>query len=348
MTDFYSQTPSEQTECYKVLAHEALTRWQIEDATLELLKQRENAVFSVTTTDGNKYALRIHRAGYHSDDALRSELEWMNALDKYGVHTPGVVPSASGALFEVVAVDEVPESRQVDLLGWVDGKPMGSIEEGMESDKAELVANYRLIGELAAKLHNQATSWDYPEGFTRHHWDVDGLVGENPFWGRFWENEALTTEQRDLILRARDLVREKLEEFGKGSDRYSMIHADFLPENLMVTGDDIKLIDFDDAGYGWHLFELATSLFVHLGEDHFDDVSNALVEGYRTNRELPEEHLQYLPYLMMARLFSYLGWVHTREESDTTREMTPVIVAGATEFAEALLSGRADQIERKD
>ena len=339
MTDFYSQAPADQTECYMDLAHAALRRWGIENATLELLKQRENAVFSVSTNDGNRYALRIHRANYHSDDELRSELQWMRALDEYGVHTPGVVPSITGALFEVVAVNEVPEPRQVDLLGWVDGRQMGSIEEGVKSEKAELLANYRLIGELAGKLHNQATSWDYPEDFTRHHWDVDGLVGDEPFWGRFWEYEMLTSEQRDLIIQARELVREKLEEFGKGPDRYSMIHADFLPENLMVSGDDIKLIDFDDAGYGWHLFELATSLFVHLGEEHFDEVCDALVEGYRRHRELPNEHLQYLPYLIMARLFSYLGWLHTREETDETREMAPVLVAGATEFAEALLSG---------
>ena len=29
----------------------------------------------------------------------------------------------------------------------------------------------------------------------------------------------------------------------------------------MVQGDRIKLIDFDDAGFGWHLFELATALY---------------------------------------------------------------------------------------
>ena len=29
---------------------------------------------------------------------------------------------------------------------------------------------------------------------------------------------------------------------------YSMIDADFAAENIMVDGDDVRLIDFDDAG----------------------------------------------------------------------------------------------------
>ncbi|MGI9288166.1 MAG: phosphotransferase enzyme family protein [Pseudomonadales bacterium] len=337
MSEFYELGPERQAECYRQLAQRALQQWGIENAGLELLKQRENAVFAVTTGVGNKYALRIHRADYHTDAELRSELQWMAALDAYGVHTPAVVPALDGKLFERVSVPEVPESRQVDLLAWIDGKPMGSIEAGMQGELEELLANYRLIGELAAKLHNQTSNWDFPEGFTRHHWDADGLVGDKPFWGRFWENAALTAEQRALIVRARDVVREKLLEFGTGEDRYGLIHADFLPENLMVSDTDVKLIDFDDAGFGWHLFELATSLFVHLGEPHFDAVSEALFEGYRSQRALPDEHLKYLPYLIMARLFTYLGWLHTRETTDTTVEMTPVIVAAATGFAEHLL-----------
>ena len=80
------------------LARAALTRWDLPaTATVTLIKHRENAVFMVADPASSaRYALRIHRAGYHSDAELRSELAWMRALDDDGVHTPPVVAGLDG------------------------------------------------------------------------------------------------------------------------------------------------------------------------------------------------------------------------------------------------------------
>ena len=110
-------------------------------------------------------------------------------------------------------------------------------------------------------MHNQAVGWQLPAGFARHAWDEQGLAGEKPIWGRFWEIEAAAESQRDLLLRGREAVFEGLSRLAKSPGRYSMIHADFAPENILVDGDKLRLIDFDDAGFGWHLFELVTSLY---------------------------------------------------------------------------------------
>ncbi len=266
MTDFYNSSLDQQRMAYSKLGHEALKRWDMLGASLKLLKQRENAVFCVSTPQGEKFAMRIHRAYYHTDIEVLSELQWMQALDEYGVCTPSVVPSSDNKLFEIVSIDSVPEPRQVDLFEWIDGEAMGSIEAGVSGNVEQLVSNYRLLGALAASIHNQAASWTFPQGFTRHKWNSEGLVGDDPVWGRGWENPALTAAQRDLLLAARQVVHEKLAEFGTGSDRYGLIHADFLPENVMVCRDELKLIDFDDCGYGWHLFELAIFALLHNGK----------------------------------------------------------------------------------
>ena len=139
-----------------------------------------------------------------------------------------------------------------------------------------------------------------------------------------------------------DTARKKLEalltDLGKGPEVYGLIHCDLLPENLLGSGDDIYLIDFDDAGYGWYLFEFATSLFFLLGEPYFDEVFNALIEGYRSERELPDEHLALLPAFFLLRAMVYLGWAHTRSETDTAKELTPMMVEATMEMAEAFIS----------
>ena len=69
----------------------------------------------------------------------------------------------------------------------------------------------------------------------------------------------------------------------------------FAPENVMVDGGSLRLIDFDDAGFGWHLFGLVTALFFLCDEDYFDSAEAALIEGYRKHRSLTDEDLELLP-----------------------------------------------------
>jgi len=338
MTGFYELTPEAQSECVAKLARAALKSWGLEARALDLLKYRENAVFRVSASDGRQYALRVHRAGYHSDAELHSELAWMRALLADGFDVPELVPASSGDLFVVAKHQAVPEPRQVDLFGWIAGRPLGSVEGALEGDAESLADTFRTIGVLAARLHNQAERWTPPAGFTRHAWDTEGLVGERPFWGRFWELAALTREQRSLIERARTRVRSELSKLERSPRNYGLIHADFAPENLLVDGSHVRLLDFDDAGFGWHLFEIATSLYFHIGQPYFDAIERATLAGYRSERELTAADEGLLPLFYAARGFTYLGWVHTRQETETARELTPMLIELACGVAKRYLA----------
>lgn len=338
MTDFYQKTPEQQQALYQRLAKKALAQWALEDAALSVIKVRENAVFKVESGSGKKYALRIHRAGYHSDASLRSELQWMQALEQSGIDVPEPLATLDGQMFIVLDEDYMGEPRQIDLFAWVEGEQLGSVEQGLAAELDTLKQNFHTIGELAGRVHNQSTGWTAPSGFTRHAWDVDGLVGENPFWGRFWELEVLSANERALMEKVRTVITEELSAYGKSPDNYSIIHADMVPENVMVDGQHIRLIDFDDAGYGWHLFEIATSLYFSSGEDFFDDIQASTIAGYRSVRTLSDQDLAKLPLFLLARGTTYLGWVHTRKETETARELTPYLVELACRAADDYLS----------
>ena len=70
MDDFYCATPEQQAGRLQVLAERAVREWNIPDCTISLIKYRENAVFKVDAQDGMRYALRIHRPGYHEEAAF--------------------------------------------------------------------------------------------------------------------------------------------------------------------------------------------------------------------------------------------------------------------------------------
>ena len=51
-------------------------------------------------------------------------------------------------------------------------------------------------------------------------------------------------------------------------------------------------------------------------------------------REMPDEALARLPLFLAVRGTTYLGWVHTRQGSDTARELTPFLAERACAVVE--------------
>ena len=338
--NFYRLSAEERAVRMRALGVEALKRWDAaDDQEPELVKLRENAVFKVQGPGGAPAALRIHRHGYHTDAELDSELIWMAALREGGIGAPGFVRPRSGALFETVAHESVPEPRQVDMLEWLDGEPFGSVEEGLSGAVTDLADAFAKVGSLAARLHNHVATWPLPAGFTRHAWDLDGLTGEAPFWGRFWELGGLSTLQRKLIEAARDRTRGDLIAYGQRPETYGLIHADFNMDNVLIDGDEVRVVDFDDAGFGWHLFDLSTvSCFLH-GEAEFDVVRQSVIDGYRRESPLPDHELEAMPLFYLLRGFTYLGWVHTRYQARTAQVIEPKVIALVCRLAEDYMAG---------
>lgn len=330
-------------EILQELAVSALSSWGKNVREISLVKMRENAVFRVVDSRGDTFALRVHRAGYHSDAALRSELEWMAALQAQGIDLPAIVPATDGSLSVSAQIEGIHAPRQIDLLEWFHGRPLGTSEGGL-GDLPDAERTYQTVGRIAARLHNHASEWELPSGFSRHRWDAEGLVGEQPLWGRFWELDALTAAERDLMLRARARVHDELREFADRGDaqrHFSMIHADFVPENLLRSEQgEVRLIDFDDSGFGWHLFELATALYFIQDSADYEIARKGLIEGYRAHRELSDDILQKLPVFMMARGFTYLGWSHSRPGSKEGRAITQHVIRLACRQADRLLNNR--------
>lgn len=330
MSDFYTLPEAEKEACFRALVEQALPHWGYEGAKCELIKQRGTAVFAVEATDGTRIFMRIHRADYHSDPELLAELEWVAALARFGVETPRVIPAADGFLFKRVQVPQVPDARQVDVMAWVDGKQIGTIEHAFEY-VPDARRNYRIIGKLIGQMHNFAVQWQAPAGFIRHIWDEQGLLGEQPLCGRFWELEVLDEDQRKRVLAGRETAMQALLAYGKVADRYSLILADTLPESFLVdAGGTVRVIDFDDAGYGWHLFDIATAMFPVLGDDSFEDLLVEVIGGYQEVRPLPPEFEEMLPLFLLVRGFTYLGRLHTRNKT------TPIKVTGSMVVANVL------------
>lgn len=280
----------------------ALAAWGLADAPVRLLSHRENRVYAVALPGGGRAVLRLHRQGYHDLPALRSELAFMAALAEAGVAVPAPVPAADGRLLVT------GDGLACDLLSWIEGEPILRAGEPLPPDAP---ARYAALGAALARLHAAADAWTPPGGFTRHAWDAAGLLGEAPVWGRFWDSPALEREERALLLAARDRARDWLAAHAGAFD-FGLIHADAVRENVLIAGGTAQLIDFDDCGWGWRLFDLATALHPLDAEPEYPALRAALLAGYRSVRSLPAAGEAALPAFLMLRGLTYVGWFVTR------------------------------------
>jgi Ser/Thr protein kinase RdoA (MazF antagonist) len=293
---------------YAPTAHIALEAWKLGQARLELVGVSENVTFRAEA-NGERYVLRFHRPGYNTLDELVSERAWIRALSESGLRVPEAVPTPDGRDYVGVDVDGV--QSQVGLTRWAEGVPLAHL---LDETPERVGAWYETLGRLAATLHTQAVAWDPPPGFTRRAWDADGLMGERPMWGRFWDLPAWTDAEREILSAARAHIHERLVEYGTDRPTYSLIHADLHAGNVLIDGDAPHLIDFDDAGFGWHQHELAVALYLHETSPHFDRMRESLIRGYCQVRPLGADDLAMLPLFMLARGLMLIGWADARPE----------------------------------
>ena len=290
-------------------AAEALAAWG-PGAPPRLIKDRENAVYEVRLRSGSRAALRLHRPGYQSAEAIRSELVWTEGLADAGLPVPRPVASAQGELIQILST-----GRIASVVEWVTGEPLGEAWTPLPGTAALQADTFRRIGALLARLHAATDALSLPPGFTRPAWDEDGLLGETPLWGRFWENPALTGPERGILRAARTEARARLATLRPAAD-YGLIHADLMRENLLIDGTTIRLIDFDDSGSGFRLYDLGTLMLQNLDEPAYPDLVAAAAEGYASLRPLDAARI---PMFVMLRCLASCGWAVPRLPSGSPR-----------------------------
>ncbi len=299
---------------YLTAAHEALRAFPIEPSDVSFVARSENVSFRVTDARGHaQFVLRLHRPTYHTLEELTAERMWIRALLEAGIAVPSPLTTRDGREYATVAIAATRERRHVGLARWTDGDVLAQRLRHTES--VRLIEGYFVqLGAIMAAMHNQACAWRIPAAFKRHAVDADGLMGDAPFWGRFWEHPNLSSVERDLLLRTRDRIHAALMRYGTRPDSFSLIHADLHPANLIVHGDTLTVIDFDDAGFGWHLYDVAVALLSYRSEPYYASVEAALLRGYRRHRAMSSESLALVPMFMLIRDMAQIGWMMQRPE----------------------------------
>ncbi|XSG81505.1 MAG: phosphotransferase enzyme family protein [Methyloligella sp. ZOD6] len=308
----------------------AIPKWGLdEDTKVELLTVSENATYLAESSEGGKMILRVHRPDYHTEEEILSELAWVGALREDGiVETPRAIPSGDGDMLTSFSDGEA--TRFVAAFSFMPGK-----EPDADGD---FVKWYGELGEINARLHAHAREWQKPPGFTRKTWNFDTIIGENALWGEWAAAPGLNQEGRAILDRTSALLRKQTDAFGTGEDRFGLIHCDMRPANLLIDGDRLGVIDFDDCGFSWYGYDFAAAVSFLEHEPYMPDLMAAWVEGYRRAAPLSREVAAALPMFVMLRRMQLTAWIASHGETPTAQSMGIPYTEGTVALGEAYLA----------
>ena len=310
---------------FDMAADVLLERYGFIGCVLEPLCYSENHTYRVTRQNGKPVAtLRICRPGYRSLRELQAEIDWLFHL--YGeVKLEGIeiirpIPALDGSAVQAVTLPDGGVFHGV-AFAYMDGV---NPDEGDGETMRHL---FRRLGSLAAALHEHTRGLEVTTGLcrasklsiTRSVWDCGSTLGPHALWGDWRVFAGFTSQEKELLERAETCIRSAMAAYGKPHERFGLIHADMRLANLLVEGETLKLLDFDDCAYSWHLFDLAASLSFIEARPDVPDLIAAWLEGYRaasTAHPLEEADMAVIPSLIMMRRLQLTAWLATRHDSD--------------------------------
>jgi Ser/Thr protein kinase RdoA (MazF antagonist) len=307
-----------------LVAEQALPRYGFGPGhTLRMINLSENATFLVE--DGDRSAiLRVHRVGYHSRSDIESELTWLAALrEESGVATSEAVPNTDGERITTVVVDGA--ERHAVLF---------HVVPGIEPDDVALgTTDFETLGAITARMHEHARSWTPPAGFHRFSWDWEHTLGDAPRWGRWQDGIGVGPVEEAALGAAVEVVRERLAAYGTAADRFGLVHADLRLANLLVEGDLVTVIDFDDCGLSWFMYDFGTAVSFIEHDPRLPEWQAAWLRGYRSVTTLSAEHEAMLPTFVMLRRLLLVAWMGSHAHSRECQELGPGYTANSVELA---------------
>jgi len=319
----------------RVMVAESRDCWGLSAETrIDLLNVSENATFALSDVRGGReLVLRLHRVGYSSVEEIRSELAWIDALRGEAViDTLTPVPGSNGDYVQTLPSPSGRPSRHAVAFERL---------RGNEPDAGvDALRWFERLGEVSAKMHQHSKSWRLPAGFRRKRWDVEAMVGEKGYWGSWRAAMGLDRAGAVVLEQALSCIEGRIARFGAGPARFGLVHADLRLANLLVDDSHLRIIDFDDCGFSWFMYDFAAAVSFIEHEPTVPELLRVWVSGYRRVAPLSVEDCAEIPTFVVLRRILLTAWLASHSEVPIARQLGAAYTAQTVLLAQDFLQGR--------
>lgn len=262
------------------------------DGRFLALNSYENRVYQVGIEDDKPIVAKFYRPQRWSDDAILEEHTF--ALDLASQEIPVIPPL-------VLAGKTLHHSGHHRLAVYAcrGGRAPDLDNFDLLTQLGRLVARIHLEGETRRFLHRPTIDI--------HSYGVASLE-------YLLDNDFIPDDNCDAYESVAELVLDGVEACFErsGHVREIRLHGDFHPGNVLVTRDQLHIVDLDDARHGPAVQDLW--MFLSGDRDEQTPQLTALLEGYQSFRSFDARELHLVEALRSLRIMHYAAWLARRWE----------------------------------
>jgi Ser/Thr protein kinase RdoA (MazF antagonist) len=265
------------------------------------LNSYENRVYQIGIDDDDAVVAKFYRPNRWSDAAILEEHGFAAELESQEIPVVAPLEIAGQTLHNVagfrVAVYPNRGGRAPDL------------------DNYELL---KQLGRFMARIHLVGETADFEH---RPNIDVDSYALDSRDF--LLKRQFIPGELRPAYESVAELVIDRvIASFERaGSIDRIRLHGDFHPGNVLVLGEKLHIVDFDDARTG----PAVQDLWMFLSGDRAEQVPQlaALLEGYQSFRPFDARELHLVEALRSLRIMHYAAWLARRWDDPAFKQAFP-------------------------
>ena len=116
--------------------------------------------------------------------------------------------------------------------------------------------------------------------------------------------------------------------------------ADLRLANLLVEAEHLRIIDFDDCGFSWFMYDFATAVSFIEHEPIVPELLRAWCSGYRQVAPLSAEEIDEIATFVVLRRIVLSAWLASHNEVQFARQFGAAYTHGTVTIAQEYLSGQ--------
>ena len=324
MTDFDHLPHEEQLKALLELARAATKNYALPDhLAVEMINLSENATYRVEAPNGQRMGpARSPRWLSFSKTAIASELAWLMDLRKHGssCHTA----PREGARRRNHS-DGFPPADG-DHAMW--SCPIGKRDRSRASAKT-CQSPLRCLARSRPACICMRGNGNVRHGFSATPGILKrALATRSPIGDAGATAWVIDAAKAKLFGRTVDLIGKRLKAYGQDNERFGLIHCDLRLANLLIDEGQVKVIDFDDCGFGWYMYDAATPVSFYEHEPQVPELIESWKTGYRRVIELPKADEAEIPTFVMLRRLLLVAWIGSHSETDLGKVHGPSLYGG--------------------
>jgi Ser/Thr protein kinase RdoA (MazF antagonist) len=240
----------------------------------------------------HRVVVRITPPGHKTIKEVEAEMDWLAYLFQHGAPVQKMIPSLEGKSVEVINTNQ--GNLPVVCFQWASGSVVHK-----DDFSPELI---RIWGRAVGMMHRLTKDYS-PSSPGRIQWYEDEYLSKD-----------LIPADQTLVHERFDTLMNRFKDLPQTRDTFGLIHQDIHHANLFLDEDRITVLDFDDAVYGFFIFDIANALGFSIWEkpetmsniEFADYYLKHFMEGYSTENHLDDYQLEQLPYAL--KLFEFIHY----------------------------------------